>query len=46
MENLPSFIKDNLKVDAMVSKNYFTDREFQKIDYYVVILFDQIQSRY
>ena len=45
LNKLTQLIKDYLKADGMVSKIYI-DREFQTIDHCVIMLIDQIVSRY
>ena len=45
LNKLTQLIKDYLKAAGMVSKIYI-DRDFQTIDYCVIMLIDQIFSRY
>ena len=46
LNKLPPLMKGYLKVGAMVSKDFYIDREFETIDYCVIILIDKIVSRY
>ena len=42
----PSLIKGYLKVGAIVSKNFYIDREFETIHYCVIIFTNRIVKRY
>ena len=43
---LPPLIKGYLKAGGMVSENFYIDKEFETIDYCVIILIEKIVSRY
>ena len=45
-KNLPPLIKGYLRVGGMMSKDYFIDKEFNTIDFCVVVFTDQIVNRY
>ena len=46
LNKLPPLIKGYLNAGGMVSKNFYIDREFETIDYCVIMLTDKIVSRY
>ena len=43
---LPPLIKGYLRVGGLMSKNFYIDREFETIDYCVILPTDKIVSRY
>ena len=43
---LPPLIKGYLRAGGMISENFFIDREFETIDYCVIMLTEKIVSRY
>ena len=45
-KNLPPLIKGYLRAGGMMSKNYFIDKEFNTIDFCVVVFMDKIVNRY
>ena len=45
-KNLPPLIKGYLRAGGMMSKDYFIDKEFNTIDFCVVVFTDQIIDRY
>ena len=45
-KNLPPLIKGYLRAGGMMSKEYFIDKEFNTIDFCVVVFTDQIVNRY
>ena len=45
-KNLPPLIKGYLRAGGMMSKDYFIDKEFNTIDFCVVVFTDQIVNRY
>ena len=46
INKLPPLIKGYLRAGGMVSKNFYIDREFETIDYCVIMLTEKIVSRY
>ena len=46
LNKLPPLIKGYLKAGGMVSENFFIDKEFETIDYCVIMLTEKIVSRY
>ena len=46
LNKLPPLIKGYLRAGGMVSKNFYIDREFETIDYCVIMLTEKIVSRY
>ena len=46
LNKLPPLIKGYLKAGGMVSKNFYIDKEFETIDYCVIMLIEKIVSRY
>ena len=46
INKLPPLIKGYLRAGGMVSKNFYIDREFETIDYCVIMLTENIVSRY
>ena len=46
LNKLPPLIKGYLKAGGMVSKNFYIDREFETIDYCVIMLTDRVTRRY
>ena len=46
LNKLPPLIKGYLKVGGMVSENFYIDKEFETIDYCVIMLIEKIVSRY
>ena len=46
LQKMPTLMKGYLKAGGMVSDNYFIDTKFETIDYCVIMLTDQIVSRY
>ena len=42
MNKLPLLIKGHLKAGAMVSKDFYIEREFETIDYCVIILTEKL----
>ena len=46
INKLPPLIKGYLRAGGMVSKNFFIDREFETIDYCLIMLTEKIVSRY
>ena len=43
---LPPLIKGYLRAGGMVSENFYIDKEFETIDYCVIMLTEKIASRY
>ena len=46
LNKLPPLIKGYLRAGGLVSKNFYIDREFETIDYCVIMLTEKIVSRY
>ena len=46
LNRLPPLIKGYLRAGGMVSESFYIDREFETIDYCVIMLTDKIVSRY
>ena len=46
LNRLPPLIKGYLRAGGMVSENFYIDKEFETIDYCVIILTEKIVSRY
>ena len=46
LNKLPPLIKGYLRAGGLVSENFYIDREFETIDYCVIMLTDKIISRY
>ena len=46
LNKLPPLIKGYLKAGGMVSENFYIDKEFETIDYCVIMLTEKIVSRY
>ena len=46
LNRLPPLIKGYLRAGGMVSENFYIDKEFETIDYCVVMLTEKIVSRY
>ena len=46
LNKLPPLIKGYLKAGGMVSENFYIDKEFETIDYCVIMLIEKIVSRY
>ena len=46
LNSLPPLIKGYLRAGGLVSENFYIDREFETIDYCVIMLTDKIISRY
>ena len=46
LNKLPPLIKGYLRAGGMVSENFYIDKEFETIDYCVIILTEKIVSRY
>ena len=46
LNRLPPLIKGYLRAGGMVSENFYIDKEFETIDYCVIMLTDKIVSRY
>ena len=46
LNKLPPLIKGYLRAGGMVSENFYIDREFETIDYCVIMLTEKIVSRY
>ena len=46
LNRLPPLIKGYLRACEMVSKNFYIDKEFETIDYCVIMLIEKIVSRY
>ena len=46
INKLPPLIKGYLRAGGMVSKNFYIDREFETIDYCVIMLTEKIVNRY
>ena len=46
LHRLPPLIKGYLRAGGMVSENFYIDRQFETIDYCVIMLTEQIVSRY
>jgi len=46
LNRLPPLIKGYLRAGGMVSENFYIDKEFETIDYCVIMLTDKIISRY
>ena len=46
LNRLPALIKGYLRAGGMVSENFYIDREFETIDYCVIMLTEKIVSRY
>ena len=46
LNKLPPLIKGYLRAGGMVSENFYIDKEFETIDYCVIMLTEKIVSRY
>ena len=46
LNRLPPLIKGYLRAGGMVSENFYIDKEFETIDYCVIMLIEKIVSRY
>ena len=46
LHRLPPLIKGYLRAGGMVSENFYIDKQFETIDYCVIMLTEQIVSRY
>jgi len=46
LNKLPPLIKGYLRAGGMVSENFYIDKEFETIDYCVIMLIEKIVSRY
>ena len=46
LNKLPPLIKGYLRAGGMVSENFYIDREFETIDYCVIMFTEKIVSRY
>ena len=46
LNRLPPLIKGYLRAGGMVSENFYIDKEFETIDYCVIMLTEKIVSRY
>ena len=46
LNRLPPLMKGYLRAGGMVSENFYIDRQFETIDYCVIMLTEQIVSRY
>ena len=46
LNKLPPLMKGYLRAGGMVSKNFYIDREFETIDYCVIMLTDRVTRRY
>ena len=46
LNRLPPLIKGYLKAGGMVSENFYIDKEFETIDYCVIMFTEKIVSRY
>ena len=46
LNRLPPLIKGYLRAGGMVSENFYIDKEFETIDYCVIMLTEKIVTRY